>query len=135
MTIDLDHLRTWIGRTETVTEKIGAANLAALSAALDSDELDPQAGDSVPPAGHWIYFTPKVKASNIGPDGHAMRGGFLPPVDLPRRMWAGGRIVWQNELRVDDVVTRTSTIVAESNREPNHIPPMLQHQTVAVEAL
>ena len=110
MTVDIDFLRTWIGRTQTVTDRIDAGHLARLSATLDRDELDPQAGDPVPPAGHWIYFNPCAKAVEIGPDGHAKRGGFLPPVDLPRRMWAGGRINWLNQLQVDDTVMRTSTI-------------------------
>ncbi len=110
MTLDIDHLRTWIGRTESVTDRIDAGHLAGLMATLDRDELDHQPGDPVPPAGHWIYFTPCVKSSDIGLDGHAKRGRFLPPVGLPRRMWAGGRIHWQNKLRVDDLVTRISTI-------------------------
>jgi 3-methylfumaryl-CoA hydratase len=115
--VDIDHLRDWVGKTETATDTLHSRQLASLAATLDRDELDPQPGDLVPPAGHWIYFTPRPKASEIGPDGHAKRGGFLPPVDLPRRMWAGGRMRWPGALRVGDAVTRTSTI-AEVNHKP-----------------
>ena len=110
MTLDVDHLRTWIGKSETVTDTITPYPLAALAATLDRDELDPAPGDPVPPAWHWIYFNNRAKASDIGPDGHPKRGGFLPPVDLPRRMWAGGRLSWPGTLKAGDDVTRTSTI-------------------------
>ena len=116
MTIDIDHLRTWIGRTETQVDVLNPGPLAGFAATLDRDELDPQPGDTVPPAGHWIYFNPRPKASDLGPDGHARRGGFLPPVDLPRRMWAGGRMRWPGQLHVADGVTRTSTIADVSHK-------------------
>jgi 3-methylfumaryl-CoA hydratase len=48
--------------------------------------------------------------SMLGPDGHPTRGGFLPPVPLPRRMWAGGEIEFLQPLRVGDESTRTSRI-------------------------
>ncbi len=116
MTIDIEHLRTWIGKSETKTDTLHPGPLAGLAATLDRDELEPQAGERVPPAGHWIYFNPQAKASDIGPDGHPKRGDFLPPVDLPRRMWAGGRMRWPGELKVADVVTRTSTIMDVSHK-------------------
>jgi 3-methylfumaryl-CoA hydratase len=67
---------------------------------------------------HWLYFLPHHRQSEIGPDGHARRGGFLPPVALPRRMWAGGRLVWEvaNPLRVGDKATRTSTIARVTHK-------------------
>jgi 3-methylfumaryl-CoA hydratase len=96
----------WLGRTESVSDEIAAAPAAALAATLDVDA--PR--DELPPLWHWIYFTPKPRASEIGPDGHARRGGFLPPVPLPRRMWAGGRLEWHAPLRLGDAVTRMSRI-------------------------
>ena len=60
---------------------------------------------------HWLYFLPLHRQSEIGPDGHAKRGGFLPPVPLPRRMWAGGRFQFIKPLRVGDAIRRTSQIV------------------------
>jgi len=117
MPVDMDHLSTWIGKSKTLTDTVAQAQLAGFAATLDRDELDPQAGDPVPPAGHWIFFNPRPKASEIGPDGHAKRGGFLPPVDLPRRMWAGGRMRWPGVLRVGEAVTRTSTIADVTHKQ------------------
>jgi hypothetical protein len=84
--------------------------VAALSATLDRDDPAPIAGTEVPPLWHWTYFTPLARASEIGEDGHPKRGGFLPPVPLPRRMWAGGRLEFHEPLRVGDVATRVSRI-------------------------
>jgi len=86
--------------------------VAALSATLDRDDPAPAAGTAVPPLWHWLYFLPHARQSEIGPDGHPKRGGFLPPVPLPRRMWAGGRLRWDaaNPLCVGQTVQRQSTI-------------------------
>ena len=108
----LAHLQTWQGKSETLHDSITAVPLAALSATLDRDEPAPAPGTAVPPLWHWLYFLPHARASEIGPDGHPRRGGFLPPVPLPRRMWAGGRLSWEasNPLRVGQQVQRQSTI-------------------------
>ena len=68
------------------------------------------AGTLLPPLWHWLYFLPLHRQSEIGADGHAQRGGFLPPVPLPRRMWAGSQIEFRSRIRVGDRVARTSTI-------------------------
>jgi len=107
---DLATLRQWIGRTETRDDLITATPLAALAATLDRDDPYPAAGTPVPPLWHWIYFTPLTRASEIGEDGHARRGSFLPPVPLPRRMWAGGRLQFVQPLRVGETAQRVSTI-------------------------
>ena len=70
----------------------------------------PVPGTPLPPLWHWLYFLPMHRQSDIGPDGHARRGGFLPPVPLPRRMWAGSQFDFRSPLRVGDAVARTSTI-------------------------
>ncbi len=67
-------------------------------------------GTPLPPLWHWLYFLPLHRQSEIGPDGHAKRGGFLPPVPLPRRMWAGSQFEFRSPIRVGDRVARTSTI-------------------------
>ena len=108
--VDLSPLRDWIGRSETRSDLITATPVAALSATLDRDDPAPQAGTALPPLWHWIYFTPQTRHSELGEDGHARRGGFLPPVPLPRRMWAGGRLDFLQPMRVGETVTRTSTI-------------------------
>jgi 3-methylfumaryl-CoA hydratase len=90
----LAHLQTWQGRSETFEDLLTPAPLRALSATLDRDDALPVAGTELPPLWHWLFFLPHHRQSEIGPDGHAKRGGFLPPVPLPRRMWAGGRLQW-----------------------------------------
>ncbi len=106
----LDHLRNWIGRTEQRIDLATGAPLAALSATLDRDDPPLGAGTEAPLLGHWLYFLPIARQSEIGPDGHPKRGGFLPPVPLPRRMWAGSRLTFHRPLRVGDEMTRVSSI-------------------------
>src|SRR5512135_597891 len=103
-------LSSWIGKTETVTDSVTATPYAALSATLDRTPERPPVGTPLPPLWHWLYFLPLNRQSEIGPDGHAKRGGFLPPVPLPRRMWAGSQFEFHAALRVGDALTRTSTI-------------------------
>jgi len=103
-------LQDWIGRTETVEDVITATPYAALAATLDRDPARPAAGTALPPLWHWLYFLPLTRRSEIGPDGHARLGGFLPPVDLPRRMWAGSQLAFHAPLCIGDAVTRVSRI-------------------------
>jgi 3-methylfumaryl-CoA hydratase len=103
-------LTTWIGRTETATDTVTPTPVRALTATLDHPTAPVPTGTPLPPLWHWLYFLPVHQQSEIGPDGHARRGGFLPPVELPRRMWAGGRFEFRSPLRVGDEIVRTSTI-------------------------
>lgn len=99
----------WIGRREDSVDRITPAPIRLLRATLD--DAEPSAlPDVLPPLWHWLYFLPGERQSNIGIDGHPRRGGFLPPVALPRRMWAGGRLTFHKPLLVGAEVTRTSTI-------------------------
>ncbi len=109
--VDIEKLAAWKGRTETVEDVVTAYPVAALSATLDRDDPKPKTGDILPDLWHWLYFLPVHRQSEIGPDGHAKRGGFLPPVELPRRMWAGSRFDFRTPLRVGDTIRRSSTIV------------------------
>lgn len=109
----MQDLKDWLGRTETLNDHIAVAPVQALAATLDLDAP----GAALPPLWHWIFFTPKARAAEIGPDGHPRRGGFLPPVALPRRMWAGGRLEWHAPLHVGDAATRTSRIVAVDEKQ------------------
>ncbi len=107
----LDHLRDWVGKTERRSDVITAAPLAGLIATLDrSTDAAPCTGTALPPLAHWLYFLPQAPQHEIGADGHPKRGGFLPPVPLPRRMWAGGRLRFEQPLHVGDEAVRTSTI-------------------------
>lgn len=111
MAVDIDHLRGWIGRAEMLDDTATAAPVRALAATLDRDDAPAQAGTLVPPAWHWLYFLPMARQSQIGSDGHPQRGGFLPPVPLPRRMWAGSRLEFLAPLQVGQVVSRQSRIL------------------------
>ncbi len=82
-------LEQWIGRPEIVEDSIGSTPLRALAATLDCSPASVDSGTPLPPLWHWLYFLPLHRQSEIGPDGHAKRGGFLPPVSLLRRMRAG----------------------------------------------
>ena len=105
-----DELRAWLGRSETVHDTIGPTPVLALTATLDHPPAAVSAGMPLPPLWHWLYFLPMRRQREIGPDGHARRGGFLPPVPLPRRMWAGSQFEFRSAVRVGDTVARTSTI-------------------------
>ncbi len=117
MPLDIAHLRSWIGRQDVLTDRVTHVPIAALSATLDRADAPPQAGDPLPPLWHWLFFLPLARQSEIGPDGHPRRGDFLPPVPLPRRMWAGGRFVFHAPLRVGEAITRTSTIADVTVKE------------------
>jgi 3-methylfumaryl-CoA hydratase len=107
----MDDYSDWIGRSETRHDMATAAPLVGLAALLDHDPAPPAI---VPPLGHWLYFLPDARQSAIGDDGHPRRddGGLLPPVPLPRRMWAGGRVEFLAPIAVGAVLTRVTTIAA-----------------------
>src|SRR3954451_22317715 len=105
-----NELQAWIGRSETVRDRIGGTPVKALDATLDHPASPVDAGTPLPYLWHWLYFLPLHRQSEIGADGHAKRGGFLPPVPLPRRMWAGSQLSFHSPIRVGDSVRRVSTI-------------------------
>ena len=107
----------WLGRTTQVDDVITAAPVKAMSATLDRDDPPPAPGQALPPLWHWLYFLPSERQSGIGPDGHPRLGGFLPPVTLPRRMWAGGRLQFLAPLHIGDAVRRTSRIADISAKQ------------------
>ena len=108
----LAHLRSWEGRSETLHDEITQAPVRGLAAALDRDDIDASPNAELPPLWHWLYFLPRAPQRELGADGHPRLGGFLPPVPLPRRMWAGGRLHWHAPLRVGEAVQRVSRIVS-----------------------
>ena len=105
----LEQLRQWIGRSETRTETLAAEPVHALAATFDLDG-DALVSQPLPPLWHWLYFLPRAPQHELGQDGHPALGGFLPPVPLPRRMWAGSELSFARGLRVGETVTKTSTI-------------------------
>jgi 3-methylfumaryl-CoA hydratase len=108
--IDIANLQRWIGKTESATDEVTPTPIALLAATLDLDAEPPLAGVEVPPLWHWVYFPEIRRHSELREDGHAKLGGFLPPVPLPRRMWAGGRLEFHTGLKVGETYQRTSRI-------------------------
>jgi len=108
--LDLDHLRRWIGRSQQASDTVTAQLVKGLRATLFQEIGEPKPGDAAPFTVHWCLAQPVFPMSQLGPDGHPTRGGFLPPVPLPRRMWAGGELAFLDTLRVGDEATRTSRI-------------------------
>lgn len=106
----ISDLQDWIGRTGTRTERIAPFPANALEATLDRDPaLGP--GDALPPLYHWLHFLPLHRLDHSNYDGHARLGDFLPPVPLPRRMWAGGRLEFLAPLRIGAELRRISRVV------------------------
>ncbi|WP_414473084.1 MaoC family dehydratase N-terminal domain-containing protein [Microvirga sp. M2] len=108
--------REWIGRTETAAQVAERWPILGLCALLGKAEA-PGPGDPIPPAAHWTYFGPTVAQARIGPDGHPERKGLLPPIVQPRRMWAASDIVFSGDIRIGDVVTKTTRIADISEKD------------------
>ncbi len=109
--MSMEKLRGWVGRTHTVEDLIAPWPARGLIATLDEKDAAPADGDALPPLWHWLYFHDPAGQSKLGPDGHAERGDFLPPVPLPRRMWAGSRFDFSGApLRLGETARRTSEI-------------------------
>ncbi|MGA8051649.1 MAG: MaoC family dehydratase N-terminal domain-containing protein [Burkholderiales bacterium] len=108
--LDLDHLRGWVGRSETLYDRCDTARVRQLAATLDMELASWRDGAELPPLWHWIFHTPVTPMAEVGPDGHMARGGFLPPVPLPRRMWAGSRIEWHRMPRLGEPLRRDSRV-------------------------
>jgi 3-methylfumaryl-CoA hydratase len=112
----LENLRNWIGKSATTGDTVTATQARALAATLDRT-LRFERGDPLPPPWHWLYFLTMEPLSDAGPDGHPRRGGFLPPVPLPRRMWAGSRMEFFRPLRIGEAIRRESHITNVNAKE------------------
>ncbi len=110
MSVPVEHLRKWLGNIQEDQDTTSAFKAAALAATLDAPGGAPFADDVLPPLWHWTCFLPISPQRELGVDGHPQRGSFLPPVPLPRRMWAGGRLQFHRSLSLDARVTRVSCI-------------------------
>lgn len=131
-------LTEWIGRTESRKDRISARPILALAATLDRDDARPRTGDAIPALAHWLYFPGAERQSGIGPDGHPARGGFLPPVPLPRRMFAGASLEFVRPIRVGDRVERVSTIADvkhKAGRSGSLVFVTVRHEVYAEGAL
>ena len=117
MVMDIAHLQQWTGRTEQVQDQVTLTPMTALAAMLDRDDPPAAPGDDLPPLWHWLYFLPVHRQSLVGADGHPKRGGFLPPVDLPRRMWAGSQLEFLRPLTAGSATTRLSSIESVTHKQ------------------
>ena len=115
--LDIDHLRSWIGREDVATDLVTADLVRKFRATLDCPPGDLDAGTLAPRLIHFCLAQPAAPTSMLGEDGHPQRGGFLPPVPLPRRMWAGGKFVFHDELRIGDTARRVSRILDVTVKE------------------
>jgi 3-methylfumaryl-CoA hydratase len=100
----------WVGRSRAAEDTATAVPVRSLAATLDLALSPENPGDPIPPAWHWLYFLATAAQAELGPDGAEARGEFLPPVELPRRMWAGGSFVFHQPLRLGERIRRVSTI-------------------------
>ena len=108
----VEHLRRWVGRKESHHDLATAWPAAALSATLDRPDAPLNDGDAIPEGWHWLYFLETASGSELAHDGHPKRGGFLPPVTLPRRMWAGGRLDFKRPIKIGERMMRESEILS-----------------------
>jgi 3-methylfumaryl-CoA hydratase len=107
---DLAYLKDWIGKTESSVDHVTIPLVHRLAATLDRADPMPSNGDRLPQGWHMMLHPRVVRHSQLGKDGHPERGDFLPPVPLPRRMFAGRRITFHDDLRVGDEVRRDARI-------------------------
>ncbi|PWE33269.1 acyl-CoA dehydrogenase [Maritimibacter sp. 55A14] len=114
--MDIAHLREWIGNSETAEERIAPFPSNALAATLDRDDPPYSEGTPLPPLWHWLHFLPVFKLCEAGYDGHAALGDFLPPVPLPRRMWAGSRFRFLAPMRIGRVLRKTSAVASVTHK-------------------
>ncbi len=114
--LDPAALTSWLGRTRESTDTLTPRLVEAFRATF-APHVSPAAAGAVPPAIHWCLAPEAAAASGIGADGHPLTGDFLPPMPLPRRMWAGGRIETAASLQLGDRVVRHSKIAAITRKE------------------
>ncbi len=114
---ETSELGPWTGRERVDEDVLVAAPVRRMSALLDHPSGALGSSSPLPPGWHWLYFNPAARRSELGPDGHEARGSFLPPVPLPRRMWAGGQLRFLDALALGEAVRRRSTIASIEHKE------------------
>jgi 3-methylfumaryl-CoA hydratase len=108
-TIDIAHLQSWVGRERVLSDRLDPFPARALAAMLDHVAL-PEIGAALPATWHWLYFLDAPHSAETADDGHPKKGTFLPPVPLPRRMWASGKLSRLAPLRIGTAAERRSSI-------------------------
>lgn len=138
MSDNFDDFRNWVGRSIERHDTVDAHRLAGLSATLDRDDPLPMPGTPLPPCWHWMFCTEAAPLSSVGPDGHPVKGGFLPDIPLPRRMWAGSRLTFHAPPVVGDAITRRSTILSvtpKSGKTGQLVFVVVKHETLVGERI
>lgn len=119
----------WLGKTQTLEGRLGEEIAQVLHATVADDATPfPRRGDAMPPLWHWCAFTPKAPMNRLAEDGHPARGDFLPPVDLPRRMWAGGSVQFHRPLHVEAALRQVSTIKAVEEKSADMTFVTVDHE-------
>ena len=108
--VDLDHLRQWIGREREDEDLASLRHAHLMAATVGRPGPALQTGEAMPPLWHWIWFLEGRPPAELGRDGHPARGGFLPPVPLSNRMWAGGRVDFERPVPLGAPMTKRSRI-------------------------
>ena len=109
-TVNLDELKSHIGRTQVATDVLhaGPANLLRLALSRPDPEL--MEGDPLPPAWLALYFLPRFATEDLREDGSPRDTGVIPPMPLPRRMFAGERVRLHRPLVIGESVRRETTL-------------------------
>ncbi|MEN9760618.1 MAG: hypothetical protein RI906_444 [Pseudomonadota bacterium] len=132
-------LSDWVGRTQSATERADARLIRWVAAAVDRHDLiDARDGSPIPPGWHWVFFAAIAPRAELGRDGHPRPGGFLPATGHPRRMWAGSRLRWHEQLRAGCSLRRDSTIAScteKAGRTGSMVLVTVAHQLYADEQL
>ncbi len=110
MDTQTEQFSSWIGNSERHCDILTLAPLVGMAAMLNKTQLSISEGFELPPLWHWLYFLNPAPQSALAADGHARKGDFLPPIELPRRMWAGSRFEFHRALHAGEAIERTSTI-------------------------
>lgn len=106
MNVNLNELKSWIGNEETTFDEVTKSLETRFRATLDIDPGNPEKGEIASSGLHWALGPAVVKSSLLGKDSHPKKGDFLPPVPLPRRMWAGCRTHFFHSLKIGDQVKK-----------------------------
>lgn len=114
--IDLDYLRTWIGRESVSEDTLSVRHARLMAATLGLPQTQFTVGTPLPPLWHWLYFLEGLPPAELGRDGHPARGGFLPPVPLENRMWAGGRLEFHTPVALGSTVRKRSTVTSVEHK-------------------
>lgn len=135
----MDDWSSWVGREERRRDRLGSALAARWLATFDLPAPD---SGVVPQGIHFCLCTPDAPSAQLGDDGHPARSNasdsFLPPVPLPRRMWAASQIAFFAPLAIGAAIERVSRIVSitpKSGRSGEMVFVAVSHETFGDDTL